>query len=449
MIMGWVKLFTLRTNVCMIKPKGARRTAFGSYPRKSVGVFCDREVGLPPFIGSGTNRVPCVRMKRTVTKSTRKAAVPNRRDLRVPALQRRMALELRAAEEHIALSALDALSTHIAILDGQGTILAVNKAWREFGREKRACFDRSVVGASYFSNGPALQASGGALSKFADGVDAVLHGKRNEFSMEYACQVRGEERWFCGSVTRFGKKASVRVVITHDEISRRVQLEREIVAVSAREQQRFGQELHDGLSQQLTGLKFKASLLEYQLESKSLPEAADAKAISELLNEATDEASKLARSVRPVEIESRGLMMALRELAANTAQAHSVKCECEIRRPVFIHDNNVATNVYRIAEEAIANALQHGEATTIDLMLSETKDCVTLSVRDNGRGLPANFAEDGGLGLHMMRYRARMIGGSLELRRNPAAAGGGATVVCNFQKRAAAPLAKSGREEGS
>jgi signal transduction histidine kinase len=371
----------------------------------------------------------------------RKAAAQSR--LRVPVLARqRMESELRAAEEHIALSALDALSTHIAILDERGIILAVNKAWREFGREKQACFDRSGVGASYFSNGHSSQASGGALGKFADGVNAVLRGKRDEFSMEYACQVCGEERWFYGKVTRFGNKGPMRIVIAHDEISKRVQLEREIVAVSAREQQRFGQELHDGLSQQLTGLKFKASLLEYQLQSKSLPEAADAKAISELLNEATDEASKIARSVRPVEIDSRGLMMALRELAANIAQTYSVKCACEIRRPVFIHDNNVATNVYRIAEEAIANALQHGEATEIDLALSETKDCVTLSVRDNGRGLPANFAEDGGLGLHMMRYRARMIGGSVELRRNPAAAGRGATIVCHFQKRAAAPLAR-------
>ena len=360
-----------------------------------------------------------------------------------------MESELRAAEEHIALCALDALSTQIAILDSEGTILAVNKAWREFGREHHTCFDRGAVRANYFSSENSLTANGSARSKFAEGVNAVLRGQGEEFSMEYACEVDGEDRWFEGKVTRCGKKAPVRVVIAHEEISKRVQLEREIVAVSAREQQRFGQELHDGLSQQLTGLKFKASLLEYQLGSKSLPEAGDAKAISELLNEATDEASKLARSVRPVEIESRGLMMALRELAAKTAQAHSVKCECKVPRPVFIHDNNVATNVYRIAEEAVANALEHGEAAEIELTLSETKEHVTLSVRDNGRGLSAKSAERGGLGLHMMRYRARMIGGSVELRRNPANAGRGATVVCHFQKRATAPLPKTGgrREE--
>jgi signal transduction histidine kinase len=343
-----------------------------------------------------------------------------------------MEAELRAAEEHVALSALDALSTHLAILNADGKILATNKAWRDFAREKQT--DRGASRKDYFEHCSSLRNGTAALSKFAEGVQSVLRGEREEFAMEYPCQLRGGEKWFYGKVTRFAGKGPVRVVIAHEEISQRVRLEREIVAVSAREQQRFGQELHDGLSQQLTGLKFKASLLEYQLQSKDLPEAKDAKAISELLNEATDEASKLARSVQPVEGEARGLMMALRQLAANTEHAHDIRCTCEIRRPVFIHDNNVATNVYRIAEEAIANALQHGAATEIIISLSETKEGATLAVRDNGRGLPPKPADNGGLGLHMMRYRARIIGGSTELRRNT---GRGVTVSCNFQKRSA------------
>ncbi len=347
-----------------------------------------------------------------------------------------MEAELRDTEERIALSALDALPTHIALLDERGVILATNKAWRECGGKDSACCDRGPVGVSYFKHGSKNPLGNGAFGRFADGVRSVLKG-RAEFSLEYACHIGGEERWFNGRVTRFDGTGPLRAVITHDEISKSVQLEREIVAVSAREQQRFGQELHDGLSQHLTGLKFKASLLEYQLQSRDLAEAADAKAISELLNEATEEASKLARSVRPVETEPRGLMMALRELAADTAHVHSVKCVCDIPRPVFIHDQTVATNAYRIAEEAIANALRHAEAREIRIALSEDKEGATLSVRDDGRGLPKNFSEGEGLGLHMMRYRARMIGGTSELRRNPRR---GLTVVCTFKKRVGAPL---------
>ncbi len=353
-----------------------------------------------------------------------------------------METEWQQAGEGIALSALDALSTHIAILDAEGTILATNKAWRELGSCVETVTDRGAVGTQYFRPPEMFPSGATGFPKFADGVRAVLTGKRAEFEMDYLCQVRGVEKWFHGKVVSFNGPGPVRVVIAHEDITERVGLEREIVAVSAREQQRFGQELHDGLSQQLTGLKFKASILEYQLQSKNLSEANDAKAISHLLNQATDEASKLARSVQPVEIESRGLMMALRDLAARTTQLHKVACSCEIRRPVFIHDVNVATNVYRIVEEAVSNAVNHGKPRQITISLMETKDSVNVSVRDNGKGLPAQFADRAGLGLHMMRYRARMIGGALEFRRNTPK---GTVVSCNFQKRPVTVLAGRAR----
>jgi signal transduction histidine kinase len=349
-----------------------------------------------------------------------------------------MESELRAAEEHIALSALDALTTHIAILDGEGQILAINKAWREFGVTQQPACNRGGVGSNYLLG--CDQSGGGAsnLRKFADGIHSVLRGRRSEFSMEYPCRIGTEERWFHGKVTRFPGRTPVRLLIAHEDISERVRLEREILAVSSREQERFGQELHDGLSQHLTGLKFKTSLLEYQLSSKQLPEASDAKALSELLNEATEQASRLARRVQPVEAEARGLMMALRELAATTEHNHHVSCRCQIRRPVFIYDNTLATHVYRIVEEAITNAITHGDAETMSVNLAESRNLVTVTVRDNGRGMANESLERRDrLGLHIMHYRARLIGASLELRNN---VDGGVTLMCSFHKmRAAAP----------
>ena len=343
-----------------------------------------------------------------------------------PAEQRQMEAELREAEERVALSALDALSAQIAILDDQGTILAVNRAWRDFAR--RGGCDRGAVGENYFL---CCDGEPNPFTKFAEGVQLVLRGRRPEFSMEYRCEVSGAETWFHGKVTRSDKGGPTRVVIAHEDISERVRLEREIVAVSAREQQRFGQELHDGLSQHLTGLKFKASLLEYQLQSKNLPEAADAKALSQLLNEATDEASNLARSVRPVEIEPRGLMMALRELANRTEQAHKVVCQVQFRRPVFIHDGNVATNLYRIAEEAVEHSVAQRKARRVVVSLSEAHGCVTLMVRSDGRALPRRSPRRSELGYHMMQYRARMIGGTIEWRQNIS---GGTTLMCSFHR---------------
>jgi signal transduction histidine kinase len=329
--------------------------------------------------------------------------------------------------EHAALSALDALPEQIALLSRDGVVLATNRAWRGFARAVSSETDRAAVGENYFSRCSGLEAP--HLITFVEGVKSVLAGKQPEFEIEYPCRVGQGERWFHARVTTC-RAGSAHAVIAHEDISERVRLEREIVAVSAHEQQRLRQELHDGLSQQLTGLKFKASLLEYHLQSKNLPEASEAKALSELLNEATDEASKLARRMRPVEVEARGLMMALREIALNTEQEHEVKCDVSIGRPVFFYDNNTATNLFRIAQEAVSAAIEEGEARRVQISLSESGNRVTLTVRDNGR--PWKQRSSSGLGPHLIRYHARMIGGTLDWHNTSTR---GVVFTCCFEKR--------------
>lgn len=325
---------------------------------------------------------------------------------------------------------LDALPAQIAILDGAGHIVAVNKAWSSFARDV-AISDRAPVGVLYSEHCKSLPSQAPYSVDLSAGVQAVLAGKRSEFEVEYPLRAGGREMWFHARVTRSGSN-NAGAVIAHEDISERVQLEREIVSVSAREQQRLRQELHDGLSQQLTGLKFKASLLEYHLQSKGLPEAGEAKSISELLNQATDEASKLARRFRPVEVDARGLMMALRQLSTDAEQMSEITCTVQIRRPVFIHDNNAATNLYRIAEEAVGNAVQR-RARRVQVTLTEDGRLVTLKVRDNGRRIDGKNNEE--LGIHMMRYHARMMGGTLEWRREGAQ---GMAVTCCVTKPAPA-----------
>lgn len=328
------------------------------------------------------------------------------------------------------ITALDALPARIAVVNGEGKVLLVNRAWREYASGARNESDRSDVGDNYLDRCRQGSATAPYLSEFADGVEAVLTDKRPEFTLEYPSDLRGTENWFHARVTRCTPKAAARAVIAHEDISESVRLEREIVAVSAHEQQRLRQDLHDGLSQQLTGLKFKASLLELHLQSKNIAEAAEAKALSELLNEATDEASNLARRMRPVEVEARGLMMALRELALTTEHKHEITCQVNIRRPVFIHDNNTATNLFRIASEAVESAVSIGGARRVQIALNDDGQRVTLTVRDNGTTLSERVTT--GFHAHMMRYHARMIGGALEWRRE---APKGVTLVCCFHKK--------------
>ena len=327
------------------------------------------------------------------------------------------------------VTALDVLPSRIAVLDREGTVLLVNRAWRDFAGDAVTEADRASIGDNYLARCAAVPAEAAHLSELAEGLAAVLRAERKEFVLEYPAQIEGEEKWFHGRIRGCSGVGPARAIIAHEDITDSVRLERAVVAVSAHEQQRFRQELHDGLSQQLTGLKFKASLLEYHLQSKELPEAAEAKALSELLNQATDEAANLARRMRPVEVEARGLMMALRELAHNTEQAHEVVVAALIRRPVFIHDNNTATNLYRIAAEAVGAAVEEGQARRIQIGLVEDGTRVTLTVRDNGT--PLRQRASTGLGAHIMRYYARMIGGTLEWRRE---APRGVSLICSFQK---------------
>ena len=224
-----------------------------------------------------------------------------------------------------------------------------------------------------------------------------------------------------------------KIVGTMLDITELRRLEQEILDISDREQRRIGHDLHDGLSQQLAGVEFMSQVLHQKLSGRPglKPEAANAAEIARLVRESIAHTRDLARGLTPVVLESEGLMSALQELAAGTSRLFDVECVFHCATPVLIHDNAVATNLYRIAQEAINNALKHGKARRIGISLVESPDRVVLAVRDNGSGLPADAAHRRGMGLRIMHYRAGMIGGSLAVQRAP---DGGTSVICSLQK---------------
>jgi signal transduction histidine kinase len=141
----------------------------------------------------------------------------------------------------------------------------------------------------------------------------------------------------------------------------------------------------------------------------------------------------MARGLHPVEIEARGLMSALEELAASAAGVYDVDCACEFRQPVLVHDHLVATHLYRIAQEAINNAFKHGQAKKIRVRLDANRDHLSLTVRDNGRGFPVKPRKKAGMGIPLMNYRARTIGAVMDFR---SVRGGGTVVSCRLRKPA-------------
>jgi signal transduction histidine kinase len=195
----------------------------------------------------------------------------------------------------------------------------------------------------------------------------------------------------------------------------RKRLEREIMEISEREQRRFGHDLHDGLGQRLTGLEMLSHALAEDLKGHAPALAQQASRLNRELRETVTQARLISHSLAPVPLEGDGLMQGLSELAASTSRIPGVKCEFLCHPPVCIQDVTTATHLYRIAQEAVNNALKHGQARKVDITLTEGAEGVELSVENNGRPLPASPPANRGMGLNVMRYRAEMIGASLSL----------------------------------
>lgn len=208
-------------------------------------------------------------------------------------------------------------------------------------------------------------------------------------------------------------------------------LEREIIRISEREQQRIGQDLHDGLCQYLAAIGCAASSLRNDLRDRGAAEAGAASEIAELLKQGVTQTRNISRGLFPVQADEAGLEAALQELALSTTRLMNVQCEFESKQDVPIYDNTVATHLYRISQEALNNATRHGNATKVRISLSSENDRVILQIVDNGKGLPQPPADGEGMGLKIMDYRARLIGGALNISDRPE---GGTVVTCTFKQ---------------
>jgi len=226
----------------------------------------------------------------------------------------------------------------------------------------------------------------------------------------------------------------------HDAIRTRIallehsqRLEGEIIEISEREQRRIGRDLHDGLCQYFAAIGCGVASLRADLLQRQLPnEAAVAEELAGLLNDGVVQARDLARGLVPVHMEEAGLSVALDELANSMSRLLNLDCAFESDGDAAIDTPCAATHLYRIAQEAINNASRHGRATTIRIRLFTDGQSATLTVADNGLGLSQTSADPAGLGLNIMSYRARLIGGTLAISESPA---GGTAITCTFPQQ--------------
>jgi PAS domain S-box-containing protein len=220
------------------------------------------------------------------------------------------------------------------------------------------------------------------------------------------------------------------IYATARDVTDRKRLEREILDVGDREKERLGRELHDGLCQNLAGIAALSVALSRKLAANSEPAAVEAAEIAKLLNETIGQARDLARGLNPVGLEQIGLAAALEALASNVQALYPVTCRFQCDRPFLSLGPEVETHLYRIAQQAVSNAITHGRGRRIDISLSFGDGKGLLSIRDDGIGIPQRIPKGKGIGLHTMNYRCRLIGASVQVQR---LARRGTAVTCAFR----------------
>ncbi len=213
------------------------------------------------------------------------------------------------------------------------------------------------------------------------------------------------------------------------DITERKRLEREILEISNREQRRIGRDLHDGVCQQLAGIAFLTSTLAEELAEEGVRSSSQAEKISGMINEVIDQTRGVVRGLFPVRLEEKGLVAALEELAANAGEAFKIRCGFSMEGPALTVENEVALHLHYIALEAVANAAKHSGTASVEIALQPAGERWLLTIRDYGCGFAPPGPNHDGMGLRILRYRARVIGATLNLQSQP---GSGTTVTCQF-----------------
>jgi PAS domain S-box-containing protein len=321
----------------------------------------------------------------------------------------------------ISESAIASSTNAIAIVDLDGKVTSVNRSFLEaWGYES----EREVLGNPSVSFWEDQEA--------AEKVVRTLREKGNWSGELTAVRKDGTlfDVHFSSSMVTDKAGKPICMMGSFVDMTERKTLEKAAMGAALKERQQIGRDLHDSLGQLLTGVAFLSKVMEDNLAKKSLPEASDAAKIARHIDESIALTKSLSRGLAPVKLTAGGLMNAIQELTRDTADLFGASCKFECPAPVLVPDVVVATHVFHIAQEAVGNAVRHGKARNVVVSLRKgRRGTITLRVSDDGIGIKTG-QESNGLGLRSMRYRAGVIGGSLDIGSRGK---GGTVVTCKFR----------------
>ena len=307
------------------------------------------------------------------------------------------------------------------VCDGERIVMANDQALGMF----RARSLEQVVGHSLFEFVP--EARRAVVKERLDRFQSS--GTAMPLQQDRAIRLDGQEIdiEFTASALTEGGRRLLHVIL--QDVSERRALEREVIEISTAEQARIGREIHDGICQQLLATDLMVVGLQRRLQRGGADEQVleALRQVAAQIEVSLGQARALANGSAPVHIDAESLQASLRAVAESLSASHGVPCSLEFSGDARGLDQVTATHLYRIAQEALTNAVKHAHATRIELSLQVRGQGFSLQVRDDGVGLPEGLPAWGHLGLSIMRYRARIVGATLSLLGRP---GGGTVVRC-------------------
>lgn len=318
-------------------------------------------------------------------------------------------------QKEILSSILDSMDDGVVVVSREGKIITCNPAAHRLVGDAAEGLDAG----EWVSQ----------IEKSQEGYPRNIHGKKHPLRLavegkivdydEISIQRSKENESTRLSLTvlpllgRDTKRGGV-VLVFHDLTVQR-NLEKQISEASEREQRRIGQDLHDGICQHFVGVAFAAGTLQSELEAMNLPTQADGAAeIALLVRDGIQQTKNLARGLYPVGIEE-GLKVALESLATISRERSGIRCHFSHSCDEFPLDTASAGHLYRVAQEAVSNAIHHAKPSLIRIHMARQEDLLILRVTDDGKGLGSSQNAKRGIGMQIMRYRAHMIGATLEV----------------------------------
>ncbi len=353
---------------------------------------------------------------------------------------------------------LNSLNTRIAVLDGQGVIVATNKAWENFGGIRASQYQASaIVGTSYFDLlQEAADRGDGLAIRSIKGVRSVINRESGFVSIEYEREVSGGTRWFVARAMPL-EDSTDGAVVSHEDVTDRMlahhalgdankrlhALSTRVLSIQEEERRSISRELHDDIGQSLTALKIGLHRLAQRTSERAseggTQHANDGqqKLLDDCLGiaDATlDKLRNLSLELRPPQLDQLGLEDALAWLVDHQRSATGLDVECQFIGLVARLPAEIESVCYRIAQEALNNATRHAKAGQIRILVERHDRLLKLAIRDDGVGFDMDIArkkasKTGSLGLISMEERAQLAGGRLQIRTNP---GAGTTVHATF-----------------